>query len=121
MEIQQDRSYPGLKEYAKEMGTSPDLLIEAFHLENLYHKKLNQEKDQEKRELLYQEFYSKLLQFYGRNASDNTVEHVRSKDPQVKLFGRDLKNKSIIDFGCGEGSFLLNIKENLPYKSLTGV
>ena len=122
METQQDRSYPGLKQYAKEMGASPDLLIAAFHLENLYHKKLNQEKDQEKRELLYQEFYSKLLQFYGRNASNNDeVDHVRSKDPQVKLFSRDLKNKSIIDFGCGEGSFLLNIKQNLPYKSLTGV
>src|SRR5690554_1320327 len=122
METQQDRSYPGLKQYAKEMGASPDLLIEAFHLENLYHKKLNQEKDQEKRELLYQEFYSKLLQFYGRTASNkDDVDHVRTKDPQVRLFGSDLKNKSIIDFGCGEGSFLLNIKENLPYKSLTGV
>ncbi len=122
MEIHQDRNYPGLKEYAREMDTSPDLLIEAFHLENLYHKKLHREKDQAKRELLYQEFYSKLLQFYGRNASNSdVVDHIRSKDPQVRLFGSDLKNKSIIDFGCGEGSFLLNIRENLPYKSLTGV
>ena len=33
MEAQQDLSYPGLKKYAKEMGTYSALLIEAFHLE----------------------------------------------------------------------------------------
>lgn len=122
MQGQEEKDYPGLRAYSKEMGVEPDILIQAFQLENFYHKKLNEEPDQAKREQLYDEFYSNLLQFYGRNASDiDQEDHVRSKDPQVTLFEHELKNKSIIDFGCGEGSFLLNIQRKLPYKSLTGV
>jgi len=119
----QEHKYPGLQEYAREMGTAPELLVEAFHLENFYHKKLISEQDGKKRESIYAEFYSNLLQLYGRDASpgSSVEQKIREKDPQVRLFERELRNKSIIDFGCGEGSFLLNIRNNLPYKSLTGV
>src|SRR5690606_19370398 len=112
-----------LREYAKEMGTAPELLVEAYQLENFYHNKLIGEADRNKRALIYEEFYSRLLHLYGRDAApgSSVEQKISEKDPQVKLFERDLRNKSIIDFGCGEGSFLLNIRKNLPYKSLTGV
>ena len=37
------------------------------------------------------------------------------------LFEKELKGKSIIDFGCGEGYFLMNIQKKIPFKKLTGV
>ncbi|WP_194973551.1 class I SAM-dependent methyltransferase [Aquiflexum lacus] len=115
--------FPDIEAYSKEIGLSPEMLEEAFLLENRYHDLLIQEKDAQKREKLYDEFYSNLLQFYGRTTKeDDSLEiKIASKDPQVTLFEKELKGKSIIDFGCGEGHFLMNIQKKLPYKKLTGV
>lgn len=116
-------SFPDIKAYSKEIGLSPEVLEEAFKLENHYHKLLLSEKNPQKREGLYQEFYSNLLQFYGRTAKedDSLEERIATKDPQVSLFEKEIKGKSIIDFGCGEGYFLMNIQKKLPYKKLVGV
>uniref|UniRef100_UPI003593144E class I SAM-dependent methyltransferase n=1 Tax=Aquiflexum sp. TaxID=1872584 RepID=UPI003593144E len=115
--------FPDIEAYSQEIGLSPEMLEEAFHLENRYHDLLIKEKDAQKREKLYDEFYSNLLQFYGRTTQeDDSLEiKIGSKDPQVTLFEKELKGKSVIDFGCGEGHFLMNIEKKLPYKKLTGV
>ncbi len=99
--------FPDIEAYSKESGLSPEVLEEAFKLENHYHKLLVAEEDAKKREGLYNEFYSNLLQFYGRTAKEDSSleERIASKDPQVTLFEKELKGKSIIDFGCGEGYF----------------
>lgn len=116
-------NFPDLEAYSKESGLSPKILIEAFKLENKYHNLLINEKDANKREKLYNEFYSNLLQFYGRTAKvDSTLEdRIATKNLQVVLFEKELKGKSIIDFGCGEGYFLMNIQRNVSYTKLTGV
>ena len=95
--------FPDIVAYSKESGLSPEVLEEAFTLENHYHKLLVQEEDAKKREGLYDEFYSNLLQFYGRTAKEDSSleERIATKDPQVTLFEKELKGKSIIDFGCG--------------------
>jgi SAM-dependent methyltransferase len=115
--------YPDIEAYSKEIGLSTEVLEEAFKLENHYHKLLVSEKDPIKREALYDEFYSNLLQFYGRTAKeDDSLENrIATKDPQVTLFEKELRGKSIIDFGCGEGYFLMNIQKKISYKKLTGV
>lgn len=115
--------YPDIEAYSKEIGLSTEVLEEAFKLENHYHKLLVDEKDATKREALYDEFYSNLLQFYGRTAKedDSLEKRIATKDPQVTLFEKELTGKSIIDFGCGEGYFLMNIQKKIPYKKLTGV
>lgn len=115
--------YPDIEAYSKEIGLSPEVLAEAFKLENHYHKLLVNEQSSKKREALYDEFYSNLLQFYGRTAKeDDSLENrIATKDPQVTLFEKELIGKSIIDFGCGEGYFLMNIQKKIPYKKLTGV
>jgi SAM-dependent methyltransferase len=117
------QKFPDIEAYSQEIGLSPEILAEAFHLENRYHDLLIREKDAKKRERLYDEFYSNLLQFYGRtNQQDDSLEiKIAGKDPQVTLFEKELRGKSIIDFGCGEGHFLMNIQKKLPYKKLTGV
>jgi SAM-dependent methyltransferase len=115
--------YPDIEAYSKEIGLSTEVLEEAFKLENHYHQLLVNEKDGKRREALYDEFYSNLLQFYGRTAKEDgsLEERIATKDPQVTLFEKELKGKSIIDFGCGEGYFLMNIQKKIPYKKLTGV
>ncbi len=40
MDTQSGRIFPGLKDYAREMGMPPDLLVAAFKLENHFHQKL---------------------------------------------------------------------------------
>lgn len=115
--------FPDIEAYSQEIGLTPKELKEAFYLENYYHKLLLNEENAAKREILYDEFYSNLLQFYGRTAEINhsLIEKIASKDPQVTLFERELRGKSIIDFGCGEGFFLMNILNKLPHKELRGV
>ena len=105
--------FPDIEAYSKEIGLSTDVLAEAFKLENHYHKLLVKEEDAKKRERLYDEFYSNLLQFYGRTAKEDhsLEERIATKDPQVRLFEKELKGKSIIDFGCGEGHVALMASE----------
>lgn len=123
MKSTQTTVFPDIEAYSKEIGLSPEVLREAFKLENHFHKLLVNEKDALKREALYDEFYGTLLQFYGRTAKEDEslAQRIASKDPQVTLFEKELKGKSIIDFGCGEGYFLMNIQKKIPYKKLTGV
>ncbi|MFN5422040.1 MAG: class I SAM-dependent methyltransferase [bacterium] len=115
--------YADIIPYSKEIGVSPEVLIEAFDIESHYNRLLVNEVDAAKREKLYREFYSRLLQFYGRIANDegSMESNIATKDNQVSLFEKELKNKSIIDFGCGEGLFLFNILKKIPYKNLVGV
>ena len=88
--------FPDIEAYSKEIGLSTEVLEEAFKLENHYHKLLVSEKDPTKREALYDEFYSNLLQFYGRTAKeDDSLENrIATKDPQVTLFEKELREKS---------------------------
>ena len=115
--------FADIEAYSKEAGLSPEVLEEAFKLENHYHNLLVNEENAKKREALYDEFYSNLLQFYGRTAKDDgsLEDRIATKNPQVTLFEKELKGKSIIDFGCGEGYFLMNIQKKIPYKKLAGV
>lgn len=114
--------FPHIDEYSKETGLSSEILKEAFNIENYFHKLLIKEKNDIVREKLYREFYKKLLSFYGRTGNDeNQKINIEKKNKQVILFGNELKNKSVIDFGCGEGSFLMNIQKNIPHKKLLGV
>jgi SAM-dependent methyltransferase len=115
--------FPDIEAYSKEAGLSPEVLEEAFKLENHYHNLLVNEDNAKKREAIYDEFYSNLLQFYGRTAKDDgsLEDRIATKNPQVTLFEKELKGKSIIDFGCGEGYFLMNIQKKIPYKKLAGV
>jgi SAM-dependent methyltransferase len=123
MDITEKTIYTDIDAYSKEIGLSPNFLKEAFKIENFYHKLLINEKDAYRREVLYKEFYNKLLMFYGRiSHQDSSLDKkIASKDKQVCLFEKELKNKSIIDFGCGEGFFLKNIQKKIAYKKLVGV
>ena len=111
--------YPDIHKYSQLYNIPQDQLIEGFEVESHYHQLLINEPDQNKRIEIYNEFYSKLMHVYQRTQSKE--EEHNSKLKYVRLFEKEIKNKSVIDFGCGQGDMLLAIAKQLPFKSLTGV
>ena len=123
MNLNNNFEFNGLESYSKETGISKQKLVEAFKIENSFHNKLKDQQSYSRREALYKEFYHKLLSFYERLSIEDESIHkkISLKNNHVKLFKKELHNKSIIDFGCGEGFFLRNIKNNIKHKELVGV
>ncbi len=116
--MEDENTFKDLDSYAKETGRDRDVLIRAFEIESRYHGLINSENNSERRLQLYHEFYNKLLPIYKKSQSQNNDE------PKLKicgLFEKELRNKRIIDFGCGNGSFLKTLARNYEYKSLTGI
>lgn len=111
--------YPCIKNYSISEGISEDVLAQAFEIEHFYHEKLLSENDFQKRQLLYSEFYSKLLTTYGRH--EELFPRINPKDQMVRLFAHELENRSVIDFGCGQGYMLQSIAKNLSTGKLRGV
>ena len=111
--------FPDIDKYARAENLSREVLIEAYRVEEHYHDLLLEEKDFTKRAQLYDEFYSKLVPIYGRDTS--TLSGNNPKDKYVKLFAKELKGASIIDYGCGQGFMLQSISRQLETKKLTGI
>lgn len=111
--------FPDIDKYAKVENISPEVLVKAFKLEEQYHKLLLNEKNFEKRVALYDEFYSRLVPVYERDTG--LIHGINPKDKYVKLFSKELKNASIIDYGCGQGFMLQSIDKNLTTKRLAGI
>lgn len=110
--------FPDIHKYARQEKLSVDVLERAFRVEAHYHQLLIREKDFDKRAALYDEFYSTLIPIYGR---DTAYTGANPKDKYTKLFRKELKNKSVVDYGCGQGQMLLSIDRLLPVKKLVGI
>lgn len=111
--------YPFIRDYSKSEGITEDILAEAFKIEEHYHHLLLEETEFDKRQILYSEFYSKLLSVYGRH--EELYPEDNPKDKTVHLFEKELNQKSVIDFGCGQGYMLQSICKKLNASKLTGV
>mgnify|MGYP000049813416 CR=1 FL=1 len=111
--------YPHIQKYSNLYGESLSALAQGYELEAHYHEVLMKEKSASKREAVYSEFYSKLMFIYGREKAD--TETYVTKIKYVNLFEKELSNKSVIDFGCGQGHMLQAIKKELGNDELMGV
>lgn len=111
--------FPDIDKYAKAENLSHEVLVKAFKLEERYHELLLKEKNFEKRVALYDEFYAKLVPIYERDTG--LIHGKNPKDKYVKLFSKELKRASVIDYGCGQGFMLQSIHKNLATRRLAGV
>jgi 2-polyprenyl-3-methyl-5-hydroxy-6-metoxy-1,4-benzoquinol methylase len=110
--------YPYLDAYSKERKVSAINLIKAYEIENEFHKKIMTEESSKNRKSLYANVYNAVHPLYGKR-TNSYVHH--NYDKLVNLFGKELKGKSVLDIGCGEGHFLISIARNLPHKNLVGI
>lgn len=117
--IDEYSEFPDIQKYSDQEGIPLPVLAEAYKIEAYYHKVLLSEKNPEIRESIYSEFYSKLMKAYGRDSAN--IPDANPKDKYVRLFEKELKGKSIIDFGCGQGYMLQAISKILGNKKLAGL
>lgn len=117
--IDEYSEFPDIQKYSDQEGIPLPVLAEAFEIEAYYHKVLISEKNPETRNSIYSEFYTKLMKAYGRDSV--SIPEVNPKDRYVKLFEKELRGKSIIDFGCGQGHMLQAISNTLGNQKLTGL
>lgn len=115
-----DDRYPHLDKFSRSVGIPSQNLIKAFEIEKKFHKQILEEKSFEKRKKMYEEVYDAVHPIYGKNKI-NILAEKNPKDKIVRLFSKELKNKSVLDIGCGEGHFLSSISRNLPHKKLVGI
>jgi 2-polyprenyl-3-methyl-5-hydroxy-6-metoxy-1,4-benzoquinol methylase len=112
--------FPGLKKFSKHIGFSENDLMEAYIIEKKYHKLILNEKDKILRKELYTKLYSDVHRIYYKN----NVNMDPSKIPFARkalLYKKEIQNKSILEVGCGRGSFLISILKRFKYKKLTGL
>jgi len=115
-----DNRYPHLDKFSKSIGIPPGNLVEAFEIEKIFHKQILEEESFDKRQEMYGDVYGKVHPIYARDKTDVLSER-KPKDKSVRLFSKELKDKSILDIGCGEGHFLTSISRQLPHKRLVGI
>ena len=107
--------YPYLDTYSQLKGCPTANLVKAYEIEKEFHEKILAENSSAKRQALYAHVYNTVHQLYGKN----TNAHIYDK--LVNLFAKELRNKSVLDIGCGEGHFLAGIARMLPHKKLAGI
>ena len=115
-----DLRYPHLDAFSKSIGIPSENLINAFEIERIFHEQILEERSFEKRQRMYEDVYNKVHPIYGKNKTD-IISGRNPKDYIVRLFSKELRDKSILEVGCGEGHFLESIARNLPHNKLVGI
>lgn len=112
--------FPGLKFFSKHIGFSETDLIEAYFIEKQYHNLILNEKDKNLRKELYNKLYKEVHNVYYKNSSEidpNKLPFSR----KALLYKKEIEDKSILEVGCGRGSFLISVLRNFSFKKLTGL
>lgn len=118
--MSEQAKYPHAKRFSKSIGIPEANLIKAFEIEKDFHFAILREESFEKRIDLYKNVYETVHPIYGKS-SKNIMLSKNPKDKLVRLFRKELIDKSILDVGCGEGYFLASIANNLQHKNLVGI
>jgi len=99
--------YPSLLQFSKSINIPYEDLVEAFEIEKKFHEMILNEKLKSNRKALYQRLYSTVHPIYQRSKSNNQY-CCEIKSRYALLFKKELRNKSILDVGCGQGAFLIS-------------
>jgi len=113
--------YKHLEEVAQRRGISEEKLVLALELEREFHLKIVGERDPAVRQELYYELYNRVHPLYKAANSCETSIRNQSKAKLVNLFTRELRGKSVLDVGCGNGQFLRSVHAKLKHGKLVGI
>lgn len=112
--------YQFIDQFSRASGIQKEKLKNAYKIESEFHSKIIFESDFEKRQALYADVYSKVHTLYGKGGV-NLNARIKQKKKFIWLFGKELKNKSILDIGCGDGALLLALEKWGKAKELCGI
>jgi 2-polyprenyl-3-methyl-5-hydroxy-6-metoxy-1,4-benzoquinol methylase len=115
-----EEQYPCLAEFSAHMGMSADKLQQAYEIECRFHEAILGEESYEKRLPMYAAVYQAVHPLYGKNLA-RSVSDPNPKMETVRTFSRELRGRSVLDVGCGEGLFLAALARALPHKDLVGI
>jgi SAM-dependent methyltransferase len=94
-------------------------LVEIFHLESEFHRRILETDSAADRQRQYRELYERVHVLKQRDVQE-TVD-TRGFERLVLTFRRELAHKSVLDVGCGNGLFLTAVAKLLPHGELWGL
>jgi len=114
------QTYPHAEWVAVEYGGVPiSNLVEIFQLEKDFHRRILATDSAEERKRQYHELYERVHVLKKRDTAE--VTDVSGFDRLVLTFRRELAGKSVLDVGCGNGSFLATVARLIPHGELCGL
>ena len=112
--------FPDLKKFSQHIGFSEEKLLAAFEIESKFHDLILQENDKIKRKRLYNTLYKEVHKIYYDYESSIEIKNIPFARKAL-LYKKELINKSILEVGCGQGSFLISVSKSYNTKKLTGL
>jgi len=114
-----EEPFRDLARFASDIGIPQEKLVKAFNIEKEFHDRILHEADPEKRAMLYAKVYRTVHVLYGNSSFVAGAQN--PKERVVKMFRRELQDKSILDLGCGDGAFLFCVHRLLRHRDLVGI
>lgn len=112
--------YPSLERFSKYILIPAEDLKEAFEVERDFHEKILAEDSKAERIKLYNELYTTVHPIYQRN-NGGSHHNGEMTSRKALLFKKELKGKSVLDVGCGQGAFLKTLARRNHGSKLCGL
>jgi len=114
--------FPYLESVSKKAGVSAAQMRQIYDLEHDFYQKIIREESFEARQKLYEHVYVAVSDFFNTDEAAYFQKLVGVKTKIVRQFEKEIKNKSLLDVGCGNGSFLYALsKAGIPTQNLYGL
>ena len=114
--------FPYLTTVSKKAGVSAAQMRQIYDLEHDFYQKIIQEDSFEARQKLYEHVYVAVGKFFDTDEAAYFQKLVGMKTKIARQFEKEISNKSLLDVGCGNGSFLYALsKTDIPTQNLYGL
>jgi len=114
--------FPCLERFSEKVAIPAPALVRGLEVERVFHRRVLEEQDFDRRQALYSDVYEAVHPIYGSVPSEE-IFHGEGipRAHTLWLFERELAGRSILDVGCGRGEFLVGVARSLPHGRLVGL
>ncbi|MFZ4543725.1 MAG: class I SAM-dependent methyltransferase [Saprospiraceae bacterium] len=114
--------YPYLHTISQRSGIPADKLQEIYEMEHKFYHEIMNEPSFDARQKLYEYVYMRIHEIYCSPLKTYFQDRIPIKTKIARQFENELKNKSLLDVGCGDGTFLYALSASkLKTKELYGL
>ena len=104
-----DTKYPYLEQVSQQSKVAKETLLAVYEMESDFYKKIMSENSFEARQKLYEYVYTKIGEILPTDLSAYFKARIPIKTRIAKCFRKEIENKSLLDVGCGDGTFLYSL------------